>query len=199
MRIAASILSIALIAISPSCTPSRVGMSYTATYDSGFDSYYVDIGEYYRYPEREVVVIRDRRIPDDELPVVFFIARRANVSPSEVCDMRLQGASWMDISLHFGLDPEIYYMPVSEVYGDPYAHVYAYYRNTPRREWGSIRLADRDIVNAVNLRFVSEEQGFDPPQVMKMRSEGKSFKKINREARAEHGRGNGRGGKHRGH
>ena len=131
-----------------------------------------------------------------KIPVVFFIAQRAHVAPSTICDMRLQGESWMEISLHFGLGPEVYYVPVSEVYGDPYEQVYTYYREKPRTEWRTIRLSDDDIVNVVNLRFVSEQQGYDPPQVMKMRSEGKSFMKINEEVKArKHGRGDERGKK----
>lgn len=196
MRTAVVMVSFVLIVLASSCAPSRVGMSYTATYSGGYESYYVDVGRYYRVPERDVIIIRDRRIPDDEIPVVFFIAQRARVSPVAVCDMRLRGESWMDISLHFGLGPEVYYMPVSQVYGDSYEQVYTYYREKPRTEWRSIRLSDDEVVNVVNLRFVAEHQGYDAPQVMKMRSEGKSFMKINEEVKAKkRGRGDEKGKK----
>ncbi|HTK81764.1 MAG TPA: hypothetical protein VL633_05690 [Bacteroidota bacterium] len=195
MRIAVVLMCFGLVVLASSCAPSQVGMSYSSY--GGNSAYYVDVSEYYHVPERDVIFIRDRRIPDDEIPVVFFIARRANVSPSTICDMRLSGQSWMDISLRFGLTPDVYYVPVAQVYGGPYEQVYTYYNDRPRTEWNSIRLSDDDIVNVVNLRFVSEQQSTEAPQVMKMRAEGKSFMRINEEARARkhgnQGRGNKRG------
>ena len=35
--------------------------------------FHVAVSNYYHVPEREVIVVRERRIPDEELPVVFFI------------------------------------------------------------------------------------------------------------------------------
>ncbi len=105
----------------------------------------------------------------------------------------------MDISLHFGLGPEVYYVPVEEVSGPPYGRAYGYYRNKPRAEWKLIRLSDDDVVNFVNLRFVTEHYGYAAPEVMKMRSEGKSFVDINDEVRTrKRGRDEGKEGKGRG-
>src|SRR5512143_3611436 len=115
MRTPVVCLMLALLAFS--CTPSRVGMS--ASYgESG--GYYVAMSEYYGVPERDVIVLRERDIAEEEMPVVFFIARQARVSPAAVIDLRSQGESWMDISLHFGLGPEIYYVPATVVSGTPY-------------------------------------------------------------------------------
>lgn len=41
----------------------------------GLNTFYFSIQEYFRVPEREVLIVRERRIPDEEIPVVFFIAR----------------------------------------------------------------------------------------------------------------------------
>ena len=40
-------------------------------------------------------------------------------------------------------------------------------------------LADPDIVNLVNLRFLSEHYGHSPDEIIRMRSEGEGFAKIN--------------------
>lgn len=148
------------------------------------NTYYSDIGQYYHLSPQDVTTIHDRRVPNDELPVVFFIAQRAHVEPSTVADLRMRGTSWMDISNQYGLTPEVFYVPVSgEVTGGPYEQVYTYYKDKPRTEWNTIRLSDDDVINVVNLRFLSEYSGLDTPTIMKMRSEGKDFIEINQSAK----------------
>ena len=146
----------------------------------GLKNFYFSIHEYFRVPEREVVVIRERRIPDEEIPVVFFIAQKARVIPQTIIDLRLGGKSWMDITLRFGLSPEIYYVPVKvEVKGPPYGKAYGYYKNKPRKEWGKIVLKDADVINFVNLKFISEYHGYPAEEVIKMRSANKHFVVVN--------------------
>ena len=158
-------------------TRTDVGISIG---NSGIRSFYLAIGEYYHVPEREVIVIRERRIPDYEIPVVLYIAKRARVAPAVIIDYRLRGRSWMDITLHFGLDPEIYYVPVREVYGPPYGHAYGHYKNKHKKK---VVLDDDDVINLVNLRLISERYGYAPEKVMRMRSAGKNFVVINDEVR----------------
>ncbi len=158
--------------------------------NEGINGFSLSIGEYYRVPEREVVVIHERGIYEEELPVVFYIAQRAHVYPEEVVDLRLSGMSWMDITLYFGLSPEIYYVPiVIDRYYPPYGHAYGYYHNHPRGGWTRNDLRDRDIINQVNLKFISEHQRYAPEKIMRYRSEGRSFTTINRDIRNEkHGK-----------
>lgn len=148
--------------------------------NEGLRNFNLSIGEYYRVPEREVIVVRQRGCRDEELPVVFFLASRARVAPGVIIDLRSRGMSWMDITLHFGLGPEIYYVPVKEVkVGPPYGKAYGHYKKHPKHEWKKIALADDDVVNLVNLRFISEHHGYPPETVMKMRAEGRNFVSIN--------------------
>ncbi len=155
--------------------------------ESGFS---FSVSNYYRVPEREVIIIRERGIEEDELPVVFFIAKRARVSPDVIIRMRLSGYSWMDISLHFGIGPEVYYVPVKEtvIVGPPYGKAYGHYKKYPRHRWHMIRLDDDDIVNLVNLRFISEYYGIPPHEVIKMRAEGKRFVVMDKELKEKKGR-----------
>jgi hypothetical protein len=149
--------------------------------------FHFSLGEYYGVPHREVVIIRERRIPDEEVPVVLFIARKARVEPAVIVDLRLSGRSWMDITRRYRLSPEVFYVPVKiEVKGPPYGKAYGHYRNRPRKEWGKIVLHDDDVINLVNLRFVSEHHGYAPEEVIRMRSGGKNFVVIHEEVR--HGR-----------
>lgn len=176
------LLLASLLMLTPVHAESRLDIGGTLV-DGNLRNFYVAIGEYYRMPEREVVIIRERRIPDYEVPVVLHIAERAHVEPGMIIDMRLRGRSWMDITLHFGLGPDIYYVPVRKVYGPPYGHAYGHYKNKQRDEWKHVRLDDDDVVNLVNLRFISDRYKYAPEDVMRMRSGGKNFVVINEEIR----------------
>lgn len=162
--------------------------------NEGITGFNLSVGNYYRVPEREVLIVRDRGIHQEELPVVFFLAQRARVAPGAIVDLRLRGMSWMDITLHFGLQPDIYYVPVRVVgkQGPPYGNAYGYYKKHPKREWKKIRFKDDEIVNQVNLKFISEHYGYAPDQVMKHRSEGRNFVEIDRDIR-EHKEGKKKG------
>ncbi|MBU4321448.1 MAG: hypothetical protein L6246_06070 [Thermodesulfovibrionales bacterium] len=147
--------------------------------DEGLRGFYLAVGDYYRVPQREVVIIRERGMPYEELPVVYFIAGRARVAPEIIVNLRLGGMSWMDITLRYGLSPEIFYVPVRV--GPPYGKAYGYYMNKPKKEWKKIVFKDSDIINLVNLKFTSEHYKYSPNEVIKMREKGKNFVVINDE------------------
>ncbi len=180
------ILAITIISLSAlsGYAQSRVDIGATIT-DEGLRSFFLSVGDYYRVPEREVVVVRDRGIPYYESPVVFYVAHMAHVGPEVIMNLRLSGRSWMDITLRFGLSPEIFYVPVQTDPGPPYGRAYGYYKKRPRKEWSKIRLSDDDVVNLVNLRFTSEYYGYRPEDVIRMRSAGKDFRGIHDDIRKE--------------
>jgi len=142
--------------------------------------FHVAVSNYYQVPEREVIVVRERRIPDEELPVVFFIAQRAHVPPARIVDMRLRGSSWWDISVRYGLDADVYYVPVAVRTGPPYGRAYGHYKK-PRNEWRTLVLTDADIVNLVELRFMSEHYHVAPERIIEMRERNVDFLSINRD------------------
>jgi len=142
-------------------------------------SFYLAIGDYYRVPESRVVYVKQQyRIPDEEIPVVFFLASRAHVDPQVIIDLRLrQRMSWLDITFHYGLTPEIFYVPVKRV-GPPYGKAYGHYKKHGK-DYRKVRLVDADVVNLVNLRFLSEYHGVAAEVVMDRRGKGERFVVIN--------------------
>lgn len=118
---------------------------------------------------------------------MLFIAQRARVSPEVIIDMRLRNMTWMNIMLHYRLSPEILYIPVKKVHGPPYGKAYGYYKNKPRKEWKRIVLDDEDIINLVNLRFISTHHKYPPEAIIEMRSKGKEFIEINENIKKEKG------------
>jgi hypothetical protein len=147
--------------------------------DGRVSSFYLAIGDHYRVPEKEIIFVKKKAIPDDDLAVVFYLSRRAAVAPSVIIDLRLGGRTWMEITSHFNLTAEIFYVAIEKASGPPYGKAHGYFKNRNRKEWKSIRLSDPDIVNLVNLRFVSEHYGLAPDAVVKMREQGQSFIAIN--------------------
>jgi len=140
---------------------------------NGLDSFHVAIGDYFKVSEQQVETCQDSNIPDEDQPVVFFIAQRAMVAPESVILLRSRGWSWMQIALHFRLNPRIFYTP--GVYaGTPYQNGYNAFRGH-----GKIRLSDADIVNFVNLKFMSEHYGREPQEIAQMRAQGRNFRDIN--------------------
>lgn len=156
--------------------------------NGGLSSFYLAIGDYYRVPEREVIIIRERGIPSCEIPVVYYLARRARVAPEVIIGLRLDGRGWFDIALHYGLGPDVFYVPVpaGRCYGPPFGKAYGHYKHHKKGKRVVI-LDDDDVVNLVNLRFISDYYRVPPERVIELRSSGKDYVIINDEmGRAKH-------------
>lgn len=151
--------------------------------DEGLKSFYLAIGDYYQVPEKQVIIVRRHKIPEEEMPVVFFIAKRAHVSPDVVLKMRLGGKSWWEISAHYGLRANVFYVPLKYDPGPPYGKAYGHFKHRHKNEWNKIVLTDVDIINFVNLRFVSEYYNYSPEEVVKMRGKGENFVNISSEVK----------------
>jgi len=144
---------------------------------NGVDSFHLAIGDYFKVSEEQINNCQKQNIPDEELPVVFFIAQRANVEPSAVLAVHASGLTWMQVAMHFRLNPRIFFtnLPGNAVSHTPYEKGYGFYKDRKNR----VNLSDADIVNFVNLKFVSEHYGDDPKEIIQMRASGKSFRDIN--------------------
>jgi hypothetical protein len=141
---------------------------------NGVDAFHLAIGDYFKVSTEQIQNCQESGIPDEEHPVVFFIAQRANVSPEAVILLRTHGWSWMQIALHFRLNPRIFYT-AGDYAGTPYANGQRVFIGHGRK----INLSDADIVNFVNLKFISEHYGRDPHEIAQMRASGRNFRDIN--------------------
>jgi hypothetical protein len=158
-----------------------LGISIT---DGKLQSFYVAVGDHYRAAPRAVVDLRTRyRLLDEELPVVYFLAARAHVGPQVVIDLRLGKRSWFDIAIRLGLSPEIFFVPIgAATVGPPYGNAYGHYRKYGHAgDWGKIVLLDREVIDLVNLRFLSEYHGLAPDAIIALRGRQASFVRIHDE------------------
>ena len=188
-RTIVGLVSAILICASPAPGQTRWNASLSLGDDNG-QSFYLAIGDYFNVPSQEVIIARDRGIQDEELPILFYIASQARVSPEYVMNLRLSGMSWDQITFHLGLGPGIYYVPVpAQVVVGPYARPYGYFHHYQRRQWSRIHLTDGEITNLVDLRFASDVGHMPRAEVIRMRSAGSPFPVIIGHGRVDRGHG----------
>lgn len=153
--------------------------------EDGIKSFHLAIGEHYGVKEKEVIVVRERKIPDEDLPVVFFLAKHAGVTHDVIVRLRLGGSSWMQIATSYSLGADLFYVDFDRDPGPPYGKAWGRYKKHKRSEWHKVRLVDADIINLVNLKFAVAHYGCSPYDVVKMRAKGNGFAKFHKQARAE--------------
>jgi hypothetical protein len=173
-------LSAVLVASCITLVASPAGAQTAVSVSAQIGDFHLAVSNYYHVPEREVIVVRDRRVRDDEIPVVFFIAQRARVAPATIVDLRLRGLSWWNISVRYHLGADVYYVPVAKAPGPPYGKAYGYYKK-PRTQWHTIVLSDADVVNLVELRFLSDYYRVPPDRVIEVRASRGDFVAVHYE------------------
>jgi hypothetical protein len=146
-----------------------------AAASSAAADFHVDVGIHFGVPQREVIVVREQRVPDYELPVVFLMARHARVAPAVIVDLRLGGMQWWDIAARYRVGPEVFYVPA----GPPYGKAHGY--------WKKHRMTDAEMIDCANVRFLSEYHRVPPDRIYAMRSRGLGYTQVN--AMLERGRG----------
>jgi hypothetical protein len=166
-----TILGLALVVIAcPAIT-----LAAPPAKESPRDMYYRTLGEYFKLPDSVVTAIRERKIPDEDLTVVLFMAKQTGLQPDAVADLRLLRKSWAELTSHFGLTPEIYFMPLDSQPAAPFTKAWTLYRTTPKTQWKKIVLDDNDIINLVNLRFVALYNKVPPVEVVRLRAQGRAY------------------------
>jgi len=162
----------------PRAADARVSLSLNLGGSNELDGFLSSASSYYNTPEETVYLMRRRGLSEDEIPVVLYLASRANVSPMRIADLRLQGMQWMDIAYEYGMNPDAFYIEGMDSYDySSYGPSYSIF-SRPRYEWRSLRLSDRDIVNLVNTRFMSSAYRMAPREIIRMRARGSNFASI---------------------
>ena len=176
MRKTASLAAVAafmlLIPTSGQSADISAGLSIS---DGHLKSFHLAISDYFKLPEREVIAVRERKIPDEELAVIFYLSQRAGVTPQAVIELRKAGKSYLEITLLFQLSPAIYYVPIKKDPGPPFGKAYGHFKKRSKSEWKKVELDDDDIVNLVNLRFISNHCHASPDDVISLRAKSKSY------------------------
>lgn len=180
-----------LISLNPFTTKNAAAefnfsLSFT---DSSLNSFHLSVGDYYGASHADLTYMSRSGISDDEMPVALFISTSGAISINTIINLRLKGLSWFDISLRYKVGPDRYYVPFKRDPGPPYGKAWGYYKNKPKKKWKNIKLRDSDMINLVNVKFMSKHYGIAPGEVAKQRGNGKKFKDINSNIRKNKGLG----------
>ena len=137
-------------------------------------SYYNAVGEYFRVPSSEIMILSEWRLAAEEIPVVLYTAGQGGISPEAVVALRRAGQSWPAVAGRYGLDAANFHVPLEGSSG-PLARVYQAYVARPRAEWSTIDLLNEDIVGLVNLRVLSGVFQVSPGVVLRARERAGSW------------------------
>lgn len=139
----------------------------------GRDAYFGAVAEYFALPAAEVSILGEWRLPDEEIPVVLFLARKAGVSPEAVVALRRSGRGWGELAGRYGLGADQFHVPLGDAApAGVLADVYARFRALPAPRWGEVALSDRDVVGLVNLKVLSQTLRRSPEEVLARRGQG---------------------------
>jgi hypothetical protein len=137
-------------------------------------SYYNAVGEYFRVPSSEIMILSEWRLAAEEIPVVLYTAGQGGISPEAVMALRRAGQDWPVVACRYGLDAVSFHVPLEGNSG-PLARVYQAYRSRPQAEWSTIDLLNEDIVGLVNLRVLSGVFQISPGVVLQARDRAGSW------------------------
>ncbi len=149
--------------------------------DPALRAYFDVICAAYKTTRKELLIIKQDQIRDDQLPVILHIARRANIPPREIVALRQRGQDYLVVAGRYKLGVDIFRYSSGAVTGKPYEDAYAHLDPPDRNS----RLTDDDIVNLVNLRLLVEHYHSPPDVVMKARATGDNFIQINQRLATE--------------
>ena len=144
-------------------------------------AYFRAVADFFQMPSGEVSILGEWRLPTEEVPVVLFVARRAGVSPEALVALRRSGRGWSELAGRYHLDAAQFYVPLSdEASAGPLQAAYDQYRSLPAARWSEVSLADRHIVDLVNLRLVSQTLRIAPARVLAQSVGAGSWEKVYR-------------------
>jgi hypothetical protein len=162
-----------------------------------------------RYFDRDRAVVRQwggRYHDPDDLAVALFLSRHSGKSLDAIFTLRRGGTSWWDISVRYGVRPDVWFVPVRHDPGPPYGKAYGYWKKHRRDRRQAIVLSDLDARNLVAVRMVHEYYGVSVETAMQWRSSGSDLRVLmTNEYHKRHGKGPAGGsksasrGKGRGH
>lgn len=149
----------------------------------GITGFHLSIHQHYGVSTKSITIVKKERLPDDELTVAFFLAERTGASAHFLAHLRMEGKSWMSIARRYNLTAEVFYINVHNAGGPPYGKAYGHFKGKKQKQWRKLNLSNAEIINLVNLRFLSDHYGYSVDEIVKMREEGHSFIKIGTKVR----------------
>jgi hypothetical protein len=126
------------------------------------------------HPAVATSVIQGCADPEDDFPVIAFLAYHSHRSPNFILNLRREGYGWSDIFFQINVQPSVLFVGIDRDPGPPYGKAWGYWKKHYRpgiRE--RYRLSDRDVVGLVKVQTASRHFGTSPFAVIEAQKEGR--------------------------
>lgn len=134
---------------------------------AGREAYFGAVAEYFALPAAEVSILGEWRLPDEEIPVVIFLARKAGVSPEAVVALRRSGRGWSELAGRYGLGADQFHVALrDDAPAGMLSDVYGRFRALPASRWREVALGDGEIVGLVNLKVLAQTLRRSPEEIL---------------------------------
>ena len=112
--------------------------------------------------------------PEEDFPVIAFLAYHSHRSPTFILNLRREGYSWADVFFQVNVNPSVLFVGVERDPGPPYGKAWGYWRKH-YRPGARIRyhLVDRDVVGLVKVQTVSKHFGASPLSIIEAQRGGR--------------------------
>jgi hypothetical protein len=135
--------------------------------------------EHYAVPEPTAVAVVNRcPRPQDDYPVVMFVARLSGRSPDAILAMRLHGAPWVDVFARAQVSPDVLFVGMDRDPGPPYGHAWGYWKKHGGSGDARTALSDEQIADLAKLQIVSGYYHVSPYSVISERQRGTTIERY---------------------
>ncbi len=125
-------------------------------------------------PAAPTAIIQRCRYPEDDFPVVAFLAFQSHRDPNFILQLRAEGYPWADIFYRVHVDPGVLFVGMDRDPGPPYGRAWGYWRNHPRGgPQGRLYFSDRDVVGLVKVQTAARHFGASPYSVLDAQHQGR--------------------------
>jgi hypothetical protein len=125
-------------------------------------------------PPIATTVIQGCADPEEDFPVIAFLAYHSHRSPTFILNLRREGYSWADVFFQVNVNPSVLFVGIERDPGPPYGKAWGYwrkhYRSGARVRY---RLADRDVAGLVKVQTVSRHFGATPFSIIEAQRGGR--------------------------
>jgi hypothetical protein len=144
------------------------------------DVYFDHIATYFDAPYERVVQMVERGLDTSALPILFTVVREAEMKDVTVLTMHQNGLTWASLLKQAKVSPAAFYVKWdSKKESSVFAPILAKFDSLAEGEWSTVVLADDEVHNLANLKFLSEHFKKSPSEIAKKRDVGATYESIN--------------------
>lgn len=134
---------------------------------------------YYEITVDDLTALKETGLALEEIPVALHLASPAMTTPVNLATLRARGDSWRGIADMRQVEPtSVYVLIGKEFKSKTYEPIFAKFTKVKGATWEDVPLTSEDIVNLVNLKFLTSHYGYSMFEIMAMRDEGTDFVSI---------------------